>query len=227
MISFQNVFRIGQFNYIIPNQSLEKIRKPCRRGIMSESKDLMSRLKDMNTAGTFIINRMIRAAKLDKSLYEEVEADKESLGQAMAVVTLSAVAAGIGNIGRAGLSGILIGMIAALLGWYIWAYITYFVGTKLLPEPQTKADHGELLRTIGFSAAPGVIRILGVLSILGGITFIAASIWMLVAMVVAVKQALDYQSIWRAIGVCLIGWVIQIVILMALFAILGATGRPL
>lgn len=192
---------------------------------MSESKDLVSRFKDMKTS-TFI-NRMIRASKLDKSLYEEVEADKESLGQAMAVVALSALAAGIGNIGRAGLSGILIGMIAALLGWYIWAYITYFIGTKLLPEPQTKADHGELLRTIGFSAAPGIIRILGVLSILSGITFIAASIWMLVAMVVAVKQALDYQSIWRAIGVCLIGWVIQIVILMALFAILGATGRPL
>lgn len=191
---------------------------------MSESKDLISRLKDINTS--IFINRMIRAAKLDASLYEEVKADKESLGQAMTVVALSALAVGIGNIG-AEFSGILIGIIAALLCWYIWAYTTYFVGTKLLPEPQTRADHGAFLRTIGFSAAPGVIRILGILSILSNITFIAASIWMLVTMVVAVKQALDYQNIWRAIGVCLIGWVIQIVILMALFAILGGTGKPL
>ncbi|MBW1849263.1 MAG: YIP1 family protein [Deltaproteobacteria bacterium] len=176
----------------------------------------------MNT----FIDRIIRAAKLDISVYEEVEADKESLGQAMAVVALSALAAGIGNIGRAGFSGILIGMIAALLGWYIWAYITYFIGTKLLPEPQTKADHGELLRTIGFSASPGFIRVAGIIPMLGGIIFVVASIWMLIAMVIAVRQALDYKSTWRAVGVCLIGWVIQIIILMVLFAILGGSGRP-
>jgi hypothetical protein len=171
------------------------------------------------------IDRVIRAAKLDVSLYEEVEADKESFGQAMAVVAISALAAGIGNIGRAGFSGILISIVAALLGWYIWAYITYFIGTKLLPEPQTKADHGELLRTIGFSASPGFIRILGIIPILSGIVFIAASVWMLVAMVIAVRQALDYKSTWRAVGVCLIGWVFQIVILMVLFSILGGSGR--
>lgn len=172
------------------------------------------------------IDRIIRAAKLDISLYEEVEADKASFGQAMAVVALSALAAGIGNIGRAGFSGLLIGLIIALLGWYIWAYLTYIIGTKLLPEPQTKADYGELLRTIGFSASPGLIRILGIIPFLSGIIFFAASIWMLIAMVIAVKQALDYKSTWRAVGVCLIGWVIQISIMMALFAILGGSGRP-
>jgi len=176
----------------------------------------------MNT----FVDRIIRAAKLDVSLYEEVEADKGSMGQAMAVVALSALAAGIGNIGRAGFSGILISLIAALVGWYIWAYITFFIGTKLLPEPQTKSDHGELLRTIGFSASPGFIRILGIIPILGGISFIVAMIWMLVAMVIAVRQALDYQSTWRAVGVCVIGWVIQMIILMVLSAVLGLSGRP-
>ena len=95
-------------------------------------------------------NRIIRAAKLDVALYEEVEADKSSLGQATGVVILSSIAAGIGST-SAGILEMLIGVVVALAGWYIWAYLTYFIGTKLLPESQTKADHGELLRTIGFS----------------------------------------------------------------------------
>ena len=161
--------------------------------------------------------RIIRAAKLDVNLYEEVEADKGALGQAMGVVVLSSLAAGIGTIAKVGVFGILMGTIAALIGWYIWAYLTYFVGTKFLPEPQTKADHGELLRTIGFSSSPGLIRVLGIIPGLTGIVFIIASIWMLVAMVIAVRQALDYTSTLRAIWVCLIGWLVQTLILGLLF----------
>jgi len=168
-------------------------------------------------------DRIIRAAKLDVNLYEEVEADKGAMGQAMGVVVLSSIAAGIGLIERGGLGGILTGTIAALIGWYVWAYITYFIGTKFLPEPQTKADHGELLRTIGFSSSPGLIRVLGIIPGLGGFIFFLASIWMLVAMVIAVRQALDYNSTLRAVGVCVIGWVIQLLILMLLFSIFGGT----
>jgi hypothetical protein len=171
-------------------------------------------------------DRIIRAAKLDIHLYEEVEADKGAMGQAMGVVVLSSIAAGIGSIARGGISGILIGTIISLIGWYIWAYLTYFIGTKLLPEPQTKADHSELLRTIGFSSSPGLIRVLGIIPGLGGIVFIIASVWMLVAMVIAVRQALDYKSTLRAVGVCAIGWVIQVVILALIFAILGGAAKP-
>lgn len=92
--------------------------------------------------------------------------------------------------------------------------LTYFIGTRWLPEPQTRADHGGLLRTIGFSSAPGLIRVLGIIPGLRGIVFSVAGIWMLVAMVIAVRQALDYKSTWRAIGVCVIGWVIQGVVLV-------------
>jgi len=152
-------------------------------------------------------DRIIRAAKLDVNLYEEVEADKGALGQAMAVVILSSVAAGVGIISEGGLGGILMGTIMALIGWYVWAYLTYLIGTKLLPEPQTKADLGELLRTIGFSSSPGLIRVLGIVPALRVIVFPAASIWMLVAMVIAVRQALDYTGTLRAVAVCVIGWI--------------------
>ncbi len=166
-------------------------------------------------------NRIIRAAKLDVALYEEVEADRSALGQAMGVVVLSSIAAGIGSPSMAGLFGMLMGVVVALVGWYIWAYLTYFIGTKLLPEPQTKADHGELMRTIGFSSSPGLIRVLGIIPVLQSIVFPVAAIWMLVAMVIAVRQALDYSSTLRAVGVCLIGWVIQIVLFVLLFSIFG------
>jgi hypothetical protein len=166
-------------------------------------------------------DRIIRAAKLDVQLYEEVEADKGATGQAMGVVVLSGVAAGIGSIGMSGIAGILFGTIAALAGWYIWAYITFFVGTKFFPEPQTEADHGELLRTIGFSSAPGLLRVLGLIPFLYGIIFFITGIWMLVAMVIAVRQALDYQSTLRAVGVCVIGWIIQGVIFWLFFSIFG------
>jgi hypothetical protein len=170
-------------------------------------------------------DRIFRAAKLDVSLYEEVEADKGALGQSMGVVVLSSVAAGLASISRAGFGGILVGTITALIGWYVWAYVTYFIGTKLLAEPQTKADPGELLRTIGFSSSPGLIRVLGIIPGLRWIVFLIGGMWMLVAMVIAVRQALDYQSTARALGVCIIGWIIQAVILMLLFAIFGGSGR--
>jgi hypothetical protein len=161
-----------------------------------------------------IQDRIIRAAKLDAQLYEEVEADRDATGQAMAVVVMSALAAGIGSLESGGLLGLVGGTIAALVGWLIWAFLTYFIGTRLLPEPQTKADYGELLRTIGFASAPGLIRVFGFIPGLGVPLFLVAGIWMLVAMVIAVRQALDYTSTPRAVGVCLIGWLVQAVILI-------------
>ena len=168
-----------------------------------------------------IQERMIRAAKLDVQLYEEVEADQGAMGQAMGVVVLSGVAAGIGNFANGGLMGAVTSTLGALVGWYVWALMTYFIGTRLLPEPQTRADHGELLRTIGFSSAPGLIRVLGILPGFTGLVFAVAGIWMLVAMVIAVRQALDYTSTWRAIVVCVIGWMIQAVLLAVAFSIFG------
>ena len=168
-----------------------------------------------------IQDRMLRAAKLDIELYEEVEHDEGALGQATTVVVLSAVAAGIGSLGIGGLSGLVSGTLAALLGWYVWAFLTYFIGTRLLPEPQTRADYGQLLRTIGFSSAPGLIRVLGIIPGLGTIVFMVAGIWMLIAMVIAVRQALDYTNTWRAVGVCAIGWAVQAVILVFVFAMFG------
>ncbi|HZR47253.1 MAG TPA: YIP1 family protein [Candidatus Manganitrophaceae bacterium] len=169
-------------------------------------------------------NRIIRAAQLDENLYEEVEADKGALGQAMGVVVLSSIAAGIGSYGDSPIR-IAIGTVAALITWFIWSGLIYLIGAKLLPEPQTEADYGQLLRTVGFSSAPGMLRILGLLPFVGGgVVFLGASLWMMAAMVVAAKQALDYRSRLRAVGVCAIGWIIQMSVLVGLIVYLERNG---
>jgi hypothetical protein len=161
-----------------------------------------------------MVDRMIRAAKLDAQLYEEVEADKGALGQAMGVVLLASVAGGVGSGRLGGFSGILIGTVGALIAWFIWAALTYFIGTRILPEPTTRADIGELLRTTGFSSSPGLIRVLGLVPGITGIVFLVSSVWMLTAMIIAVRQALDYRSTFRAVGVCIIGWIVQVIVML-------------
>jgi hypothetical protein len=170
--------------------------------------------------------RMLRAAQLDAALYEEVEADHSALWQASSVVVLSSLAAGIGSRGSGVSRDLIIMILATLLGWYIWAYLTYFVGTRLLPGLRTQADWGQLLRTIGFSSAPGVLRVIGVF-LPGpswvGVLFLVVAIWMLVAMVIAVRQALDYESTTRAVIVCTVGWVIDLVINGVFLGLLSAS----
>ncbi len=168
-----------------------------------------------------LFSRMLRAAKLDVNLYEEVEADEGALTQATLVVVLSSLAAGVGGIFSYGFMAIIIGTISALIGWYVWAFLTYYIGTKLLPEEQTEADYGQLLRTLGFASSPGLIRVLGVIPGLLGIVNFIASVWMLVTMVIAVRQALDYKSTLRAVVVCVIGWIIQLLIIMLFYALFG------
>jgi len=173
-----------------------------------------------NSVAQFV-DRMIRAGKLEARLYEEVEADTRAMGQALGVVLLSSIAAGIGYVVQGGLAGLVMGTVAALLGWHIWAYLTYVIGAKLLPTPQTSTSHGELLRTLGFASAPGLLRVLGVVPGLTGIAFLVAAVWMLMAMVIAVRQALDYTSTTRAVGVCIPGWLVQVLIMLPVFLLFG------
>ena len=154
------------------------------------------------------INRIFRAIKIDVELYEEVERDKSATIQAGLVVVLSSMAAGVGAL-QLGASNFLLAPIFSLISWYVWAYIIYFVGVKLFPEKNTKSNHGELLRTIGFSSAPGLIRVFGVTPDLMTVTFLGSAIWMLACMVVAVKSALDYESMWKAFGVVIVAWLFQ------------------
>ena len=165
--------------------------------------------------------RILRAALLDTNTYEEVEADTTANWQALAVVVLAALAMGIGSVENSGISGIFWHTLVAVAGWYVWAFVTYFIGTRLLPTSDTVADHGELLRTIGFSSGPGILRVLMIFPPLSLWVFGISTLWMLVAMVVAVRQALDYTSTLRAIAVCAIGFPIYVLSVLLSIVVLG------
>jgi len=164
---------------------------------------------------------MIGAARLDPHIYEDVEADRSAMSQAMTVVVIAALAAGIGTLGTGGAVGLAFGVVFGLITWAIWAYITYIIGTTLFATPETDADWGELARTTGFAQSPGLLRVFGFIPVLGPWIFFGASLWQLAAMLTAVRQALDYESSWRALGVVLVGYVVVIVVQSVLFALIA------
>jgi len=176
------------------------------------------------------LDRLFRAARLDTSLYDEVTADTGAMFQAMMAVFIYSAAAAYGSFARAGTAGINFGMITTLLGWYVWAFSAYFVGARLLPDAQTKADRKSVLRALGFASSPGLIRLLGLVPGWSGVTFLVATIWMIVAAVVAIKQALHFESIYRAAGVCLIGWIISAIFQGLMYVLLlsafGLSANP-
>jgi hypothetical protein len=169
------------------------------------------------------LQRLIGAMALDPAIYEEVEADASSTGQAFIVVVLSSLAAGIGSRGLGGttLSGILFISALALIAWAAWALVVFEIGTRLMPEPQTRSSVGEVLRAIGFAAAPGLLRVIGVISSATIPVFVIAALWMLAAMIVAVRQALDFRSTAHAVAVCVLGWALALAIAVVLGLFFG------
>lgn len=163
---------------------------------------------------TSFSSRFIGAALLRKEAYEDVEADPAAVWQATVTVLLSAFAAGIGSFGMVAGQPAVLAVIAVLaLGiWVLWAYLAYEIGARLMPTPVTRADVGQLLRTMGFASAPGTLRIFGLVPGTTTAVFAITELWMLIAMVVAVRQALDYTSTTRAALVCALGWVVAIAI---------------
>jgi hypothetical protein len=161
--------------------------------------------------------------KADVKTFEEIEHDPNALGQAVAVIVIAALASLIGNMFRYGLGGGFTGLLATLIGYAVWTVIVVLIGTKVMPEPGTKADFAEGFRVIGFAASPGVFNLLAVIPILGYLIGWVISIWMLVVMVIAVRTVLDYTSTARAVIVCLIGFCVYLLLyLMILLPMLTA-----
>lgn len=160
---------------------------------------------------TSFTGRMLGAARLDVRVFEEIEADTGATGQAMAVVVLAGIATAIGNW-NLGFTTTLVSLVAGIVGWFIGAGLIYVVGTKLIPGPKTQADLGQLLRVVGFAAAPGLLRVFGILPCMGTLIALATWIWTLAATIVGVHRALDHEGYGRTIAVCLIGWAVWFVV---------------
>ena len=183
-------------------------------------------------SNTSLFKRMVRAARLQPALYEEVEADSSAIGQALLVVVLVSVATGIGTGLDAVIAvgaerfiyGLMYGVAAAIIGWLLWALFAYIIGVSILKGPKTSSTWGELLRTMGFASTPGLLRVFAFVPTIGGIIVLCGSVWRLVATIIAVRQALDFST-WRAILTALIGWLVYMV-LLALLHLLATGSTP-
>ena len=173
-----------------------------------------------------MLQRMIGAARLDAHTFEEVEDDHGATSQAMLVVIIVSIATAIGGLAAADfpIVGLIFGIIRGLVGWALWALVTYWVGTTILNTPGTDANWGQLARTTGFAQTPGVLQVFLFIPGIGVPIAVIASIWQFVAMVIAVRHALDYESTWRAVGVVVIGFVSAIIPLMIVGAFLSGLG---
>jgi hypothetical protein len=170
------------------------------------------------------LQRLIGAAALDAAIYEEVEADPSATGQAMSIVVLSSLAMGIGARGLGGgLSTVALFGFIALVTWAAWALLMFELGTRLMPGQNTHSDPYELLRTVGFAATPGFAAVLGSVP---GVTIpvlVLTWVWMLAAMVVAVRQALDYETTGKALAVVGLGWALALAVAIGLGIVFGPT----
>jgi|SRR5687767_8126919 len=163
-----------------------------------------------------LVERAMAAARLDATAFEEVEADETATSQAATIVMVVALASGIGNI-DAGIVQAIVSIVMALVGWILWSVITYFIGVTLFKGTATV---GELLRTLGFAQAPGVLYILGIIPILGGLIGFVVAVWILIAGIIAIRQALDIST-GQAIITAVIGWLVILIPMMLLGGIVG------
>lgn len=173
--------------------------------------------------------RMVGAMKADVQTFKEIESDPNAMSQAVTVIVIAGVAALIGNLFRVGIIYGVLNLIVTLIGYGLWSLLVVVIGTKVMPEPTTKADFNEAFRVIGFTASPGVFNVAAIVPFLGPVIQLVISIWMIVIGVVAVREVLDYSSTGRAIVVCLLAafvvWVVMVVVLTPLIlggAMVGA-----
>ncbi|MCX6004916.1 MAG: YIP1 family protein, partial [Chloroflexi bacterium] len=170
------------------------------------------------------------AAKLEPQLYEEVEADSGATGQALLVVVLVSLAMGLGQGIAALMKGgesllpfvliLVTGIILALVAWFIFALLTFWLGTTVFKGPNTKSSLGEMLRTLGFAYSPGVLDILSFIPFVGPAIPFLTFIWRIVASVIAVRQACDFTT-GRAIGTVIVAAIVYFVFLIVIAMLIG------
>jgi hypothetical protein len=168
------------------------------------------------------------AALLDRTVYEEIEADRRALGQALATVLLASLAAGIGVADWQGpaLATVLLVAAVALTTWVAWATLMLQIGGRILRTAETHTSQAELMRTIGFAASPGLLQAFGAFPRVTLLAFAVSWVWMFAATVVAVRQALDFTSTVRTLLVCAIAGGICLAAALLLSWFLGPALAP-
>ncbi len=178
-----------------------------------------------------MLQRMIGAAMFNSATYEEIEADRNALGEAILVVVLVTVCGIVGGIidgliGGGGLGGlvrgIIVGLLFGIVRWALWVTVLNFVGGKMLRTSDTETNWSEIGRVLGYAYTPGVLSLLIFIPVVGVILSFVGIVWTLAAVVVGARQALDFDSTGRAIAAVLLSAVIGFIPWIIVVAIQGA-----
>lgn len=153
-----------------------------------------------------IVQRVTRLLKLDFTVFREIEVDENATSQAAIVVGAAALSRFIGSLG--GRFGTAVGqlIIAVLVGWLLWSYITVLVGTKLFGGD---ANFWGMARSLGYANAPGILGILVVIPVIGWVISLVILVLQLLLGFYAVRETLNITS-EKAILTILIGWVVTL-----------------
>ncbi len=174
------------------------------------------------------LERLRLAFTVNSDFYEEIISDPKTQAHSLWVVAIFAMAASFGTFGRAGGTAVNISLFVTLFSWYIWAFTTYYLGTRFFAETDTPKDKKTIMRVMGFASAPGILRIFGLIPHLSGLLFIVSSLWMLYASATGLKKALNYSSMSRAVGLTLASYilslVVQAILMVMLFQLLAVSG---
>ena len=177
-----------------------------------------------------MIGRMLGAARLSVDTYEDVEKDGGATIQALLVVIIVTIASVVGALLGGGedvevVRALVVGIIRGVVSWAMWALATWMIGATILRTDKTEADWGQLARGTGFAQTPGILNVLNFIPAVGGLISLVAFVWTFVAMVIAVRQSLDYTSTWRAFFVILIAFIPVLIINVIVFLVTGGSAE--
>ena len=160
---------------------------------------------------TLFLKRFIGVLVLDATTFEEIEADRRAAMQSMTVVLMACVAGGFAalGLGLTGVAGFVSGAVISLGAWLVWAAVITTIGTIAIPEQKTSSDLSEMLRVLGFAAAPALFIAFAAMRAIAAPTLMVVAVWTVAAAVLGVRQALDYRSTLRALTVCVAAWLLS------------------
>ena len=173
--------------------------------------------------------RMLGAATLNPDTFEDVEHDRGATIQAALIVIIVSIASVVGGF-LAGdgdiLRGLIFGVVRGVVSWAVWAGVAMLVGTTILKTPATHADWGQVSRGTGFAQTPGILSVLFFIPIAGPILWFAVFLWQWAAMIISLRQTLDYDSTWRAFFVVLIAFIPVAIVNAVIFAVVRVNEQP-
>ncbi len=169
--------------------------------------------------------RMFRAIKLDQSFFEEVAAESSLQPHSVWAVAIFAMATSFGFFSAAGGTAVNIALITTMIAWYVWAFSIFYIGSRFFSVEKESADRKTVMRIVAFAAAPGLIRLMGIIPQLAIVVMVVSSVWILIAAVLGLRKVYTQTSTANIAAVTIGAWLaatlFQAIMMVTLLSVFG------